>query len=170
MKRSLKWHRQRTRMVGGFAPLLIGAALLVGGCFSGAELDGADRFQEVSSSYPSAACAEEIFFSQCSGAICHGGGSTPPRGGIDLVAPGYPARLYDQSASYPSVAASDMCPPTTAEKLIDPAGVEASLLWKKVSSTQTCGDAMPPPTGLEGADQECLRSLIQEIIAKPPQP
>lgn len=148
------------------------AGLVPLGCFSGADLDDSSRYLPVSSSYPSAACAEAIFAGPCSGSICHtGDGTEPPPGGIDLTSPGYPARLYNQPATYPGVTPSATCPPAVAEKLIDPAGVDASLIWKKLSATHTCGDAMPPVGDpLEPAESECLRSLITEIIASPPAP
>lgn len=139
------------------------------GCFTGADLDDSTRYLPVSSSYPSAACAE-IVFSKCGGAICHtGDGTEPPPGGVELTSPGYPARLYNQPAQYPGIAASATCPPAVPEKLVDPAGVEASLLWKKISASHTCGDAMPPiGDALEQSEVNCLQSLISEIIASPP--
>jgi hypothetical protein len=160
-----------------FARLLAFTAFPVGGlvavgCFTGADLHEPERFQQNTTGYEHAGCFEAIVYNSCSGGICHTGepGEGPPGGGIDLSAVGYAARLYNQPAQYPGVTASATCPPATAEKLIDPAGVESSLLWKKLTNTQACGDAMPGDPLLPQTDLDCVKALMQEIIADPPAP
>jgi hypothetical protein len=150
------------------AVLLLGAAIPLG-CFSGADLEDSTRFLPVTSSYPSAPCAEAIFLNSCSGAACHTGDEAgPPSGGIDLTSEGYPSRLYNQPATYEGLKPPLNVCPSVPEKLIDPAGVDQSLFWKKLVGMETCGSTMPVGLTLEQSEIDCLHSLVTEIIATPP--
>lgn len=116
-----------------------------------------------------AACDVTPYFSMaCNDAICHGTPTDgePSPGGIDLESPGLAARMYDVDATYPTASGC----PTPAEKLIDPAGAEQSLLYKKLARTHSCGMGMPSPGILpvNPTDVECVKSWIEDVIANPP--
>ncbi|MDF3065940.1 MAG: hypothetical protein K0R38_1541 [Polyangiaceae bacterium] len=79
-------------------------------------------------------------------------------GMLDL-SPGYTARLKDQPATHSEVVSPADCP--SGDKLINSAAPDESWLLKKVSAAQgTCGGPMPAPSGLAGAELQCMKDYV----------
>jgi hypothetical protein len=74
------------------------------------------------------------------------------------------ARLSTTKATYMGVAAS-MNPGACVQGalIIDPVTPANSILLKKVSGTQVCGDKMPQGTGLSGEDLKCFQDWINKF-------
>lgn len=146
--------------------VLVGGGLALTACPLGTELEDGDQQHDVRYSK---VCAPAIFENNCSGIACHTPGkSGAAYGGIDLMSPGLPARLYNQPASYKNVVDASNCP-TTPELLVDPSNPGASLLLKKVYGTGfACGTGMPDPIdlfGLAPEQLECLTDYVNAVVA-----
>jgi hypothetical protein len=84
---------------------------------------------------------------------------------------GVEAQLVNVPANYRNVPDPDDCP-NEPELLVDPAGVDSSLIIDKLLGTQTCGDEMPkfpyPEWGTvdyPGAEREELVDCIRDWVA-----
>jgi hypothetical protein len=80
-------------------------------------------------------------------------------------------RLVNVPASYHHVSDPSLCP-TEPELLIDPLDIEQSLLIKKLTGEQICGEEMPKfpypewgATNNPGEQREQLVSCIREWVA-----
>jgi hypothetical protein len=94
-------------------------------------------------------CDLPTVITYCGGATCHNDNARDLGSGLALVSSDtqemlgdVEARLVNAPATYHNVLSSAACP-SEPELLVDPTGVEQSLLLKKVFGTQTCGDEMP---------------------------
>lgn len=102
---------------------------------------------------------------------CHGGGSTIIEligGGLDLSGSNLGARLSKTAALYKTQKNVANC--KQGALIIDPAMPTQSILLKKVTNTQDCGDPMPQasasnPGGLMGADLQCIQDWIMSFGA-----
>jgi hypothetical protein len=105
-------------------------------------------------------CVTPLFKTSCGQTGCHG--STAPSASLDLVTPGFPARLVDVNA--PHELANGACTPS---KLIDSANPAMSWLLIKVLGTQgTCGLLMPfGGTKLPDADIACITKFVNDEAA-----
>lgn len=146
--------------------ILVGGALSLAGCHLGTELEGAEQQHDVRYSE---VCATPIFENNCSGIACHSPNTSNGTvvGGIDLVSPGLPERLYNQPASYRNVANPSSCP-TPPELLANSSNPSASLVLTKIyGEGYACGDGMPLPISLLGLapeQLECLTDYINAVI------
>lgn len=143
------------------AAILCFGGLILTGCPQGAALENAEDYlvQQNCDALP-------LFEVNCQSSDCHGAGENgmPPGGGVDILSPGYAARLLDQPATYPEL--SDC--PSPPELYINSQNWQASLLWTKLNDTQACGDPMPVPHAVLGFDEAqlaCVADWIQGIIA-----
>lgn len=109
---------------------------------------------------PDDACVATVMTSSC--VACHSTAAAPIIG-ANLVLEGSDlgARLSKTTATYKDV---NMNPAScvAGALIIDPGSPEKSILLKKVSGMQACGDKMPPGAGLSGDNLKC----IQDWIAK----
>lgn len=105
-------------------------------------------------------CVTPLFKTSCGTTGCHG--ATSPTASLDLVSPGFPARLVDVNA--PHELANGACTPA---KLIDTANPAMSWLLIKVLGTQgTCGLLMPfGGTKLPDADIACITKFVNDEAA-----
>jgi hypothetical protein len=159
-----------TPSIGGGTPSVGGGAPAGGAGAGGAAAGGA------------AACDIDFVLNRnCSAVSCHGTPAAttpvekpamPPNelgSGLDLFSPGVEARVYNKPGSYTNVADPTTCPTATPELLIDPAGLDTSLMWKKIQGTQACGEQMPNG-GITFDDTEtaCFKAWLESILAAPP--
>jgi len=115
---------------------------------------------------------EMILKANCSAASCHGTATMPPGdtgSGLDLFSPGVEGRAYNQPADYKNVKNPEACP-TTPELLINPAGLDSSLMWMKITKTHACGDDMPQLVTFDETETACYKAWLESIIANPPTP
>ena len=126
-------------------------------------------------------CDLPTVISYCGGATCHNDDAEALGSSLALVSStsqqmlaDVESRLVDVPASYHNVLSPALCP-SEPELLVDPAGVEQSLLLKKVLGTQTCGDEMPKfpypewgSTNNPGEQREafvaCIRAWVMLLI------
>jgi hypothetical protein len=95
---------------------------------------------------------------------CHsmGTASVPSIGaGLVLEGPNLGARLSTTKATYFMAKNPAACVPGAL--IIDPDNPANSILLKKVSNTQACGDPMPQGTGLSGDDLKCFTDWINKF-------
>lgn len=143
--------------------LCIATALMVQGCPSGGSLENKDEFL---APVDGVACDPTDVFLKCSNSICHQSeDGMPPGGSVDFFAPGFGAKLIDLPATYAGVVDTADCP-ETPELIIDSANPSASLLFKKVEDTHSCGSVMPIGAGLSTAEIDCLKSWADDLIKK----
>jgi hypothetical protein len=102
----------------------------------------------------------------CSGSICHSSKATFPRAvHPDLISEGVAIRIVDVDAQYEGVRDDTNCP-MPPEKIVDTAMPMQSLIIKKLTDTQECGEPMPG-TGLELPEQDlaCLLDWANNLAA-----
>jgi hypothetical protein len=105
----------------------------------------------------------------CGAADCHGTATKVPTvTDLNFFTPDLEARVYNKPASYLGVENPEACP-TTKELLIDPAGLESSLMWKKITETHSCGEAMPDGVTFDEMETNCYKLWLEGILANPPQ-
>lgn len=108
----------------------------------------------------------------CSASTCHGTPTAPPGetgSQLDLFSAGVEERVYNMPAGYKNVMNPEACP-ATPELLIDPAGLEASLMWKKITKTHSCGLDMPQLVTFDENETACYKGWLESILASPPAP
>jgi hypothetical protein len=128
----------------------------------------------------SAACdINKILNANCSATTCHGVAAkeTPPTAAkpptvsdLDLFVADVEGAILNKPATYKGVDKSkaanpDACP-TTAQLLVDPAGLETSLMWMKVTKTHSCGDEMPNGVKFDEVETACYKSWLEDMIGK----
>lgn len=109
------------------------------------------------------ACLKTVLEAQC--LSCH----TPPAiagGGFDLTGTQLGERLSKTLATYQGVSNRSSC--KTGALIIDPANPPESILLRKVSSTQACGEAMPFGFGLLGTELECIQNWVKAFGGQSP--
>jgi hypothetical protein len=127
-----------------------------------------------------AACdINKILNANCSATTCHGVAAkeTPPTAAkppttsdLDLFVADVEGAILNKPATYKGVDKSkaanpDACP-TTAQLLVDPAGLETSLMWMKVTKTHSCGDEMPNGVKFDEVETACYKSWLEDMINK----
>ncbi|MEP7053048.1 MAG: hypothetical protein ABJB12_21970 [Pseudomonadota bacterium] len=105
-------------------------------------------------------CVTPLFKKSCGQSGCHGAMS--PAASLDLVTPGFAARMVDVNAPHEQTNG-----PCTPAKLIDSANPAMSWLLIKVLGTQTtCGLLMPfGGTKLPDADLACITTFVNDEAA-----
>jgi len=82
-------------------------------------------------------------------------------GGLDLSGKNLGARLSTTTAMYKGVT-KNAANCKMGALIIDPTTPAESILLKKVTGTQACGDSMPPPSStLMGNDLNCVKTWIE---------
>jgi hypothetical protein len=114
----------------------------------------------------------KVLQANCSAVTCHGTSLKPPTiSDLDLASPGVGMRIYNRLASYKgvefSIADNPGACPSTAELLLDPAGLDTSLMWTKVTGAHSCGDLMPSGVIFDPAETACYLAWLEGIIANP---
>jgi len=104
---------------------------------------------------PLAPCAKTIFANQCAN-VCHSTAFKDSFGGLDLSGDNVADRLRNVMAKNGVATNAAAC----GTKLIDPDDPAASVLLKRVAGKSDCGDPMPAPLGLSGADLQCIRDWV----------
>jgi len=103
-------------------------------------------------------CVTAVFTKSCGQTGCHG--TTAQSASLDLVSPGFPARLLDVNAPH-ELTTAGTCTPS---KLIDSANPAMSWLLIKVLGTQGgCGSPMPfGAAKLPDADIACVTKFVND--------
>lgn len=113
---------------------------------------------------PDDACVASVLMNNgCTG--CHNANtvSIPTLGaGLALDGANLGQRLRTTKATYASVTKNaDKC--VKDALIIDPTAPSNSILLKKVSNSQVCGDPMPQSGGLSGSDLQCITDWINKF-------
>jgi hypothetical protein len=95
--------------------------------------------------------------------VCHSVASAAAIGsGLVLEGTNLGARLSTTRATYKGVSKNaGSC--VEGALIIDPESPADSVLLKKVTNTQACGDAMPQGTALKGSDLSCIRNWVNKF-------
>jgi hypothetical protein len=110
---------------------------------------------------PDDPCVASVLASQ-SCVACHSIASASIIGaGLVLEGSNLGARLSTTRATYDGAINKTNC--MDGALIIDPESPRESILWKKVTGTQACGDAMPPGSGLRGDNLACIQNWIDKF-------
>jgi hypothetical protein len=109
----------------------------------------------------------------CAASTCHGTANKPPMTtDLNLFVADLESVLLNKPATYKGVdkstAANPTACPSPAQLLVDPAGLETSLMWMKVAKTHSCGDEMPNGITFDATETGCYKAWLEEMIAKAP--
>lgn len=109
---------------------------------------------------PDDACVAQVFESElCT--LCHSANPGGTGGGLSLVGSDLGKRLSMTQALYMGVSDAGKCVP--GNLIIDPANPSNSLLLKKITNKQECGQSMPTGGTLEGDDLACIQGWIMKF-------
>jgi hypothetical protein len=112
------------------------------------ELENPERFAECAPGF-----VEQLFQEKCAGQ-CHAGAD--PEAGLDLASPGAGTRVMGRAS------VQEAC---EGLMIVDPTGGD-SLLVDKLTDTPPCGARMPfGQSKLSGAEVECVRRWVDEVVA-----